>query len=552
MFRKSLVHLAIILLVIAGFTTGETAKANAPVKGTFVGVTYDEVQIDKNMTEKRLKDVTIQNAQGKTITLNIDKFAQLTVDSRPVSIDAFKLGMEVEADVNLRRVKAMRGKTGTEPAVINERDRIITATVMQLERNGKFLSAKLDDGKENTYFITNRTEFFKGTTLTNVSNLYEGDRVKLSFSAYDSNRLESVEIIEQGIKIEGLYKGTINRIDQSNHKLHLKDEKVFENWYWRENTYKSTSSYTYSTKTPIFVGNEQIRPDRLRYYAGNEVHFVTVKQFGKEIIEKMVIQKENERTFNEDLASINTRKKEVGLRQSGIFKYHDGTILIRNGRLIDPATLQAAGTAFVLTDGLNKSRYANVIHIANDGFRSPNLVDHKIYFGSINSVNTYGLTIGNARELTNNTWSNASSTTLTFSNDTIAVEDRGSSVLKFIPQMDLKFETGRYGYFYVKDGNIIALHLLDKRNPTYSAAGMVSVGRLDSVSPSYPATIDVRNVSRWQKGYWNEVGSLYRMDIEQATIIKGGKVISANELKNSDRLFILHESTIKGRIIFVD
>src|SRR5690606_28449272 len=117
----------IILLIIAGIMPGNAAKANAPVKGTFVGVSYEEVQLDKDKTESRLKEVTIKNDQGRTITLNIDKFAALTVDSRPVKIEAFKLGMEVEADVNLRRVKAMHGKTGTQAAAISERDKVITA-----------------------------------------------------------------------------------------------------------------------------------------------------------------------------------------------------------------------------------------------------------------------------------------------------------------------------------------------------------------------------------------------------------------------------------------
>ncbi|MCG7344254.1 hypothetical protein MHZ92_08920 [Sporosarcina sp. ACRSL] len=553
MFRKSLLHLAIIILVVTSFSTGRTVEASAPVKGTFVSVTYEDVQLDKDSSEKRLKEVTIKNAQGRTITLTIDKFAHLTVDSRPVKIEAFKLGMEVEADVNLRRVKAMRGKTGTEPAAISKRDKVITATITQIDRNGKFLTVKRDDGRESTYFITNRTEFFKGTTLRDLSVFYEGDRVKLTLPEYDTNRLETVEIIEQGIKIEGLYKGTILRIDQTNNKLLLKDEKVFENWYWRDRTYKSTSSYTYSTKTPIYVGDEQIRPDRLRYYAGNEVHFVTIKQFGKEVIERMVIQKENERTFNEALASVNTKRKEVGLRQSGIFKYHDGTILIRNGRLVDPIALQAAGTAFIATDGLNKSRFANVIHIANDGLDSPNLVDHQIYFGSISSVsNNYGLTINNAYELKNNGWTAASTASFTFSNDTVAVEDKNNSVLRLIPQMDLKFETGKYGYFYVKDGNVVALHLIEDKRWQYTAAPMVSVGRLESVSATYPAVINVRNVSRWQQMSWKEAGSIFRMDIEQATIIRNGKVITAKELKPNDRLYILHESTVKGRIIFVD
>jgi len=42
------------------------------------------------------------------------------------------------------------------------------------------------------------------------------------------------------------------------------------------------------------------------------------------------------------------------------------------------------------------------------------------------------------------------------------------------------------------------------------------------------------------------------MNIEQATIIRDGKVISSDDLQSNDRLFILNESIVKGRIILVD
>lgn len=557
MLKKYIVRLALFLLLISAFLPEQSAEASAPIKGTFVGVSYEEVQIDKNTTEKRLRDITIENSQGRTITLTIDKYAKLSVDGRIVKIEAFKSGMEVEADVNLRRVKALRGIShDVSPGTINDRDKTVYGYVTQLDRGGKFLTIKMDDGKDKTSFITNETTFFQGKTYRDSSIVYEGDRVKLSYSQYNTNRIDSVEVIEQGVKVEGLFKGTILRIDQSNHKLSLKDEKVFENWHWRANTYNSTSSYTYSTKTPIYVGNEKISPDRLRYYAGNEVHFVTVKKFGVNTIEKMVIQKENERTFNEEMASVNTKRKEIGLRSSGTFTYHDGTILIRNGRLVEPASLQAAGTAFVLTDGLTKSRYASVIHIANDGFRSPNLNGYEVYFGKISSVSTYGLTLADSSELFDGNWTYSSSNSFTFSNDTIAVEDRYNYVLDIIPQRDLTLYKymNRYGYFYVKEGHIVAMHLLDgtKSSYYYKAADLVSVGRLSTVDASSPALISVENVSRWSGGSWNEAGKIYRMDIEQATIIRNGKVISAKELKPNDRLYIVHESSVKGRFLFVD
>ena len=43
----------------------------------------------------------------------------------------------------------------------------------------------------------------------------------------------------------------------------------------------------------------------------------------------------------------------------------------------------ASGTALFVTDGRESSQYANVVHITNDGFQSPNLTNHTLYYGQI-------------------------------------------------------------------------------------------------------------------------------------------------------------------------
>ncbi|MER2090336.1 MAG: hypothetical protein ABS920_11410 [Sporosarcina sp.] len=548
--KKLYIFSAVVALFCMGLFQMNPASASAPVSGTFVDVAYDEVQLGKNVTEKRLKSITIKNAQGRTTTLNIDKFAKLSVDSVSTTIDAFKLGMEVEADVELRRVKALRGMTGTEPAKIEHRDKVVTGTVNKVDKNGKFLSIRLNTGQSKTYYINDTTDVFKGTALTDLSVMYEGDRVKLIFSEYDTNFIDSIEVIVQGIQVEALYKGTIQRIEPTTNKLHVKDERMFRDWKWQPVAPTSTSSYTYSAKTPIYVGNEKIKSDRLRYYANHDVYFVTVSQFGKEVIERMVIKKTNERTFYEPMKFVNTAAKMIGLQNSGSFRYHDGTILIRNGRLVDSNSLQSSGTAFLVTDGGQNSQYANVVHITNDGFASPNLTNHAIYFGQISSGDSYKVTLKNASLLSNNYWRTITAPKFAFSNDSVAIEDFAGSVIKIVPQQDeMRHHAGRWGYFYVANQTIVAAHLIDPKAPT---ANLVSVGRIEAINPYKPSVISIRNVSQWMNGYWNTAGNISSMNIEQATIIRDGKVIKASELQPGERVYVLHESKVKGRVLLVD
>lgn len=580
MLKRNYLFISFALILFIGLFITTTAYANSLVEGELVKITYKDVRIDDEITAKRLDQIFIKNNKnGMVIPIGISEYTQVFINTLPVTVDGLKPGMQVEMDVDLRRAKEIRAISGASQGKIEVGDKAFFATVNQIDPNGKFLFVRLDQGETKKYVLNDATEIFKEKKLVDLSVIYEGDRVKLSFSKYDTDIIDMIEVNTQGIKIEALYKAKIERIDPHQNKLIVKDQMQFIDWKWRlTNANKdrfgdystSNNSYTYTTKAPIYVGDREIARDRLNYYADQDVYFVTVSQFGKEVIERIVIKKMNETTFYETFASINTKDQKIDLLKTKGLKYHNGTILIRNGRLIDSNSLLLAtgGTAFVATDGTNENQYANIVHVTNDGFQSPNLTGHMVYYGQIDSIlqNGYGLKLKDARILTKNRWDTIANPDLTFSNDTKAVEDLGQSIIKIMPENEMvnAMAAKQYGYFYVKDGYIVAAHFLTKEasklikpnnDPT---ASIVSVGRIEKIhfnrSSSTPilTKITVRNVSQWGTGQWNQVANIFEMNIEQTTIIKDGKVISASDLKENDRLYLIHESQVKGRILLVN
>lgn len=546
-YRKMIVSVFLLFFIIAGISPYETYAASS-VKGTFEEAVYEYVQLDNDTTEKRLTGVKIRNEQNKTVVFTIDSSAALTINSVGVTIEAFKTGMPIQATINLRRVKAMSGSSFQSPGAIDTRDKIVNGTINRIDPTGAFLSIRLDDNKTKTFYLNEGTEVFKGTALVDLSTLYEGDRVKLTFASSNTSYIQSINVNTQGVKIERLAKGTIQTIDPLRRKLTIKNQSTFTDWKWDDKLPRQTS-YTYTAKTPIYAGNQPIAIDKARYYQNNEAYFVTVRQFNKEVVERIVIKQNKERTFYEPISSANLSQKKLSLLKSGSVTYHNGTILIRNGRIVDSNSLPFKGSAFVVTDGLQKSEYANVIHVTNDGFQSPNLANHTLYFGHITYSNGYRLTISITSQLNGNRWTSSGPVSLSFSNDTVSVEDRGTGYIDIVPQQDeVREHIGSYGYFYVANGHITGLHLVD--GPSLKAS-LISVGRLDSLSTDQK-TIIVRNVSHWTNGSWEETGRLQQMDIQQTTFIRDGSVISANELNIHDRLYMVHESAVKGRIILVN
>lgn len=529
------------MFFVSFFGNSVPTQAATVVPGIFVEAIYEEVVLDNKTTEKQLSKIILINDQGKTITLNIDKYASLFVNSTPTSIGAFKEGMWVEATVDLRNVKELNGFSYIEQGNANAIGENLTGTINKIDSRGQFISINVKDRKSASFYLDSQTQIFKDNKLVDLSVLYEGDRVKLKLADYDSTTLSSIEIIAEGIKVEQLYKGTVQQIDAKQKKLVVKDEKVFQNWNWQPNGKLSSKPFT--AKTPIYVGNKKIDSSQLRNYINNEVYYVTIKQSGQEVVQKMIIKQTNERNLHESLTSVDTSTQKIRLSRTGNIPYHNGTIIIRNGRLVDASALSQSGDAYVITNGVTTHQYANIIHITNDGFQSPSLSNHEVYFGQISSVGSYKVTLTNASRLSNNYWYSTGFTNLSFSNDTNVEEDYNSLT------KDFTYSTNKYAYFYVKDNHIVAARIVGSGSPT----SLISVGRYDS-NYSYWNwnTISVQNVSQWHLGNWIESSQIYYMDTTLATFIKEGKVISKDDLEQNDRLFIIHDTYAQARIILVD
>ncbi|SER66908.1 hypothetical protein [Psychrobacillus sp. OK032] len=540
MFKFATYILTLSILFVSCFSPSLQVQASTLVSGMFVDVTYEEVVLDKKTTEKQLSKITLINDKGKTITLNIDSYASLFINSTPTSIGGFKEGMWVEATVELRNVKELNGffdiAQGSDSNAISNS---LTGTVNTIDKNGKFIAINSKDRNSVNYYLDAQTQVFKDNKLVDLSVLYEGDRVKLTLAEHNSTTLSTIEIIAEGIKVEHLYKGTIQQIDTKKKKLVVKNEKVFRNWDWRNGS-GSISSKPFTAKTPIYVGNKKIDESQIRKYINNEVYYVTIEQMGQEVVQKMIIKHTNERNLHEGLNSVDTSNQKIRLSSTGNIAYHNGTIIIRNGRLVDASALSQSGNAYVITNGATTHQYANVIHVTNDGFQSANLSNHEVYFGQINSVGSYQLTLTNANRLSNNYWYGLGYSNLSFSNDTVVVEDANYGTTDFTNS------TSKYAYFYVKNNHIVAARIVGSSSP----ASSISVGRYNGYW--YWNSIEVKDVSQWQTGNWVETTPIYYMDTRWTTFIKEGKVITKSDLEENDRLFIIHDSYTQARMILVD
>ncbi|GLC88402.1 hypothetical protein [Lysinibacillus piscis] len=544
----------VTLLVVAMLSLSFVEKASAAtlVTGTFVDVTFSESATG----EKKLTKITLQNDSGRTNTYDINNNARLYINNTVTTIEGFKKGMKVEASISLRSVVELHGTSSsvTEPELEkgetpSAQNKMLAGVVTSIDPNGLFITFKPDTGVETTYYVNKDTSYQKSSSAVDISALYVGDRVKLTLKNHGTSIVAKVVISEAGTLVENLYKGEIQTVNSSANKLTVKNQHAFTNWQFGSKETAALSTMEFTSKVPVYVGNTKVDKGQLKNYVGSEAYYATVKQFGKEIIEKIVVLKNNERTYYEPMLSVDANYQLIKLKSAGTLYFHDGTILIRNGRLIEPTGLLAYGTAFVISDGAARDNYAQVVQVTSDSFMSPNLAHHELYYGRLSQADGYLLKIDDAMKIESNVFKKVEETVLSVSNSTKAKVDDGKKTFNVMPDIELHLFEGDYGYFYVKDGHVQALHILDNAKPV---APLMLAGKVQAIKATYPAGMTVQSVSQWKDGRWYEAAEMVDMNIDQATLLKAGKVIQPSDVQPSDRLIVLSDRFVKAHVILVD
>ena len=567
MTKKIGMYMLTLILLLSVFSFAPTADAATVFKGTFEGLTYEEVEVGKDEFEQVVNGVTIRNSSGRLSTFRVNNATYYYINDTTTTIDGFKYGMEVEATVNLRTIKELNGKSDVEQGTISTGSKHVYGLVTKIDPNGMFVSIKPDVGREREYYVNSDTTYVKGLKHVDLSTLYEGDRVRMYFSGASSSTVDKMEIIQTGMMIENLYKAQLKSVNVTGNRFTVVNTQAFSDWDFGTNTNKKLQTFKISSGTTIYAGNKKISKNQLRNYQSSDIYFVTVSQFSQKVVKKIIVLENNERTYFDELTLVNPTSNYLKLKEFGTMYYHNGSILVRNGRLIEDTTLTASGSAFVLTDGVTKNTNTHVVNVVNDGFLSSNLASHDLYFGQLSLVEDrkYLLELSSFNELKQdgayrNFWrsTDEDAITLSYSNNTVASRVAGESGTVLVTSLAMR--KGDFGFFYVKDGHVQAVHLLD---PDAIESQTIFTGRISSLTVS-PGTagakhidatgkMSVENVTQWTSaGAWLETARLEDVQISQALIIKDRKRITVNDLRANDRVVIFTDEEINAQIILVN
>lgn len=536
MLKRLMILLTSILLVFALLPA--TGEANTKVNEAY----FDSFEYNNG----NLQYIVLANDKGKTNRYRTDNNLQMFINGTLTTTEGFKYGMLVSfTRNNLGKVIRMEGLSDVEQGAISSNSKQLAGVVAAIDPAGDYIEVKLDSGQLREFYVASDTEFFKGTQKVDFSFMYEGDRVKMSFSKADSDTLDEVDIVQDGVLIENIYRATLNNVNAISNRITVKGATSLMDWNFGNAATNAFKTFKFNSATSIYYGNTAIRKNQMRNYRNSNVYFVTTLINKEEIVKKVIIMKNFERTFFDQISLVNTKQKYFQLAQTGTYNYHNGSILVRNGRLVEPNTLQTKGSAYVITDGKTVSQYTHLVNVTNDSFLSPNLASSELYYGMISSYSdiNYRINTKDMLKLTNNVWKDTSNKALSFSNNTVFTQNLGQSKVNV---SSLSRVMNRPGYFYVKDGHVVSAHFLE---PADTFTSVVSTARVGTVSAN---SVSLQDVTQWMNGKWELLPRIASMDLSKAMIVKNGQIATIQDIKRSNRIVVLSDRSLNVDIVLVN
>lgn len=338
-------------------------------------------------------------------------------------------GREVEITVKDNLVLEIRGFI--EPDLdqngyIPPQSRLIAGTVLS-KGEGEIT---LTDSK--TYAISEDVMILGEGQLTDIRDIREGDRIKLFFDEIGSAEAIRIEIEGQQRQADKIIKGSLQSYAVGKRELVLSDVKLLkgDRWeLWRpeesegqsgqtpnpgtagsnsagnnaDNADKNNnntsgrpplSEYAYKNlrlKGSLYDGDRKVAANKIKDFKGQEVYALLSKNQNHPAIEKANIRRGAGLSFSEKIREIDFPNSFLNI-DTNIINFTDGTLIVKDGRIVEPGNLAKSATAYVEA-GTN--RKASLIVMSNtlytqEGEEYP----YAIYRGLLYDVFDYKIQLG--------------------------------------------------------------------------------------------------------------------------------------------------------------
>lgn len=499
--------------------------------------------------------IAIEEYDGTLHTLNLLMNTEFSIDGITVKLKDFKPGMEIYAELKGRSISYIESYSTDNLGYIGPEGKRRVGIVNKIDRNQIVLSLK--NGQTETIFTAPTTVLLKQGQNAPLSTLYEGDNVQVYFDEVTSSIPSKIVVEGRSIIIKNIYKGRLVSYDNMEDYIILNDVEVLKNSQWQE--HKDGDKIYFKGEIPVYVGGYKLPYPNLNYYKGKTVYLAVKEIFGREAVEKLVVQNQYEATYSNKIEEINWYSEAMELSNKRNISFNEGTIFVKNDRLVDSYSINPKSDAFIVADGRGSNPMADVVYVYNEDINNSNIGQSHIYMMRFDEILQYNLTSEEFFLLDKNEWlSFDEEKEFYYDNDTYLFDTDNEKELKVeefyagnyaVDEDSDYYDRDKnlrdwYGYVYTDGDRIVAANVQEKADSLLRqrvTTGMLEQPVVDD--PMIGLSFTITNARDWseRKDQWMAKNTSLRLILNNAAIIKDNKVISHEDLRVGDRLYLIRD-----------
>lgn len=531
--------------------------------------------------------LSIYDYNDKIVEYPVAQHALVTINGNYAQLKDLQTGQDLTMTVRNGYITKIVTETYTEnPGGISEYGKMRMGSIYYLYSDSILFD--LNNGQRVQYMVPASTQIIRDGILTTMRALKEGDQVKLYFNDIYSNKVDRIEV--EGIErlIKQVYKGEIKEVNPTSGIITLSFPAVLKNTGWVQSD-QYMMDIPYTEKTAIYNGSSQVRPkDFGKLYKDKTAYVVVEENYGTETAVKVTIRAGGELMTYDSIEKLDTTLGSMELYNKENYKFNEGTIVIKDGRLIDPGRIKRFDSAYVVGDYYLGSKTANVVRLVT---KAESIFDN-LYVGALYQVDYNSMIFKNYAKMSGNQWGTVepnASRRFYYTTDTSITNITNTPVASIKPadffhkgfseeenkdknNQGLKYE--RYYGLFVTDGadvvhaiNLRQKGLVKDQNIDDSTTDETAIkgylndtlkgttltrGTVEAVDTKW-TRVQLTNSNEWSStlATWNanEVDTYVKYD--NTLILKNNKVIAPEEIKQGDSLYVLRNKET-ALVIFVE
>lgn len=344
--------------------------------------------------------------------LQLAEDADIYINDKLQGIEAIGFDQDAVLKVADNRVVEVRVYTDL-PTEDEPYTQILTGRVRDLIGNNLFISPDNAPGTQSTYILGNNVPIIKDRKNVSKYKLQPGERVKIYVETSMGDYISRIELQGSGVKIANLYKGDIKDVLPATGEVILTNVYAYGYYDWvKEGDY---IKYKLSGDAELYDGNSLINVNKLKDSVGKTIYAVSKVNYGDEEIVHGLLKDGYEAATYKKIDDVKYTASQLTLSDGRILDYLKGSIVIKDGKLMDTSDLQRNSSAFVIQNrGTTGASTAQVISL--DSFTG--LGGYNISKGYLHTMGEDYFTMESSFRLANNNWESYKGFTFQFSNDT--------------------------------------------------------------------------------------------------------------------------------------